>query len=48
MYKARFGPRATGDQLFSSRSKMILCPCVVGVGESLEAKSHCRQKKVVV
>ena len=34
--------------LVSEQSNIVLCPCAVGVGESLEAKSHCCHKKVVV
>ena len=33
--------------LVSEQSNIVLCPCAVGGGESLEAKSHCCHKKVV-
>ena len=32
----------------SEQSSIVPCPYAVGVGESLELKSHCCHKKVVV
>ena len=34
--------------VLSEQSNIVLCPCAVGGGESLEAKFHCCHEKVVV
>ena len=34
--------------LVSEQSSIMLCPCAVGVGESLKMRSHCCHKKVVI